>query len=460
MKIKMKKISLFLLLAFFATATFATSSGWVTLFNGKNLDGWKVVNGNADFKVVNAEIVGTSICGSPNSFLATTVNYGDFVLEYEMKMDRGLNSGVQIRSISDPNINNGRVHGYQVECDDSERAWSAGIYDEARRGWLYPLEYNLPGKKAYKKAEWNSYRVECIGNTIRTWLNGVACANLVDGMTATGIIALQVHAIGQNKEEEGKTICWRNIRIKTTGLAAEQKKSDAPEVSYLVNTLTPAEQKGGWKLLWDGKSLTGWVSCKDGGAVQKGWTLRDSELITDLPENKGGGDIVTEKEYKNFVLEVDFLFTPGANSGIKYFIQPNKDGKGFSNVGCEYQVLDDKLHPDAKLGINGDRTLASLYDLIPANSQKFDPAQAVKRSNGVNQWERARIEVRGEKVTHYLNGIKIVAYTRGTPEWKALVATSKFKDFKGFGEFATGHILLQDHGNEVHFRNIKIKELK
>jgi hypothetical protein len=288
----------------------------------------------------------------------------------------------------------------------------------------------------------------------------VPCANLVDDMTPSGLICLQVHGIGQNKAVEGKTISWRNIRIKTTNLAKEQMKTDAPEVSYLKNKLTDTEQKDGWKLLWDGKSLNGWVNAKNGVQPSKGWTIKEDELVANLPDNKGGGDIVTQKEYRNFILEIDFMFTPGANGGIKYFIQPNPDNTGFSSVGCEYQILDDKLHPDAKMGKDGNRTLASLYDLIPANSQKFDPAQAVKRSNGVNQWERARIEVRGEKVTHYLNGIKIVEYTRGTPEWKALVATSKFSKVKGFGEFETGHILLQDHGDEVHYRNIKIRELK
>jgi len=233
-----------------------------------------------------------------------------------------------------------------------------------------------------------------------------------------------------------------------------------PDEKQADNVLTPKEQKEGWLLLWNGKNLDGWVGYRDGAPVAKGWTIRDNELIADLPENKGGGDIVTSKEFKNFILEVDFLYTPGANSGIKYFIQPDESGKGFSNVGCEYQVLDDDLHPDAKLGIDGDRTLASLYDLIKGNAQKFDASKPVKPTNGVNKWNRARIEVRGEKVAHYLNGSKVVEYIRGTPEWRALVATSKFKDHKGFGEFATGHLLLQDHGNEVHYKNIKIKELK
>ena len=180
-------------------------------------------------------------------------------------------------------------------------------------------------------------------------------------------------------------------------------------------------------------------------------------LIPNKGENKGGGDIVTPKKYKNFVLEVDFKITEGANSGIKYFIQ-SEPGKG-NTVGFEFQVLDDARHPDAKLGINGDRTLGSLYDLIPANSQVFDPSQPVKRVNGVGQWNRARIEVRGTKIAHYLNGVKVVEFTRGSQDFKDRIAKSKFSKEPRFGEFEDGYILLQDHGNEVAFRNIKIREL-
>jgi hypothetical protein len=212
------------------------------------------------------------------------------------------------------------------------------------------------------------------------------------------------------------------------------------------NTLTKKEIKKGWVLLWDGKTNTGWHSYNKQGFPQSGWEIKDGTLTVLPPqEAKSGGDIITDKTYKNFELIVDFRYTPGANSGIKYFI----DGK--SNVGCEYQVLDDKLHPDAKLGINGNRTMAGLYDLIPPKN---------KKDNGPDQWNTAKIIVKGNHVEHWLNGQMTVSYERGNEAWRTLVATSKFKDFKGFGEATEGHILLQDHGNKVSYKNIKIREIK
>ena len=256
----MKKLRLIAFFALISSAGFAAQEKWENLFNGKDLTGWSRLNGEAEYKVIKGEIIGTSRINTANSFLCTTQNYSDFILEYEMKMDEGLNSGVQIRSESKKEINDGRVHGYQVECDDSPRAWSAGIYDESRRGWLYPMEYNQPSKKSYKHAQWNKFRVEAIGNSIRTWLNGVPCANLADDMTPTGFIALQVHGIGDKAINAGKTITWRNIRIMTKDLEKNRLTFDknVREVSYLNNTLTKNEQADGWKLLWDGKTNQGW----------------------------------------------------------------------------------------------------------------------------------------------------------------------------------------------------------
>ena len=455
----MKRLFVFIFFIGISPGTFAATGEWEKLFNGKDLNGWERLNGTAEYTIVNGEIVGTSRINSPNTFLATTRIFGDFILEYEMKMDEGLNSGVQIRSESKKDYNNGRVHGYQVECDDSPRAWSAGIYDEARRGWLYPVEYNQAAKKSYKRAQWNKYRVEAIGNSIRTWLNGIPVADVIDDMTPSGFIALQVHSIGKEEANAGKTICWKNIRIMTNKLEANRTpvEKSVVEVSYLNNTLTANEKAKGWKLLWDGKTTAGWRGAAEFIFPKKGWTIEDGMLIVYKGENKGGGDIVTVKKYTNFTLEVDFRITEGANSGIKYFIQ-SEPPKG-NTVGFEYQILDDARHPDAKLGIDGNRTLASLYDLIKPDSKVFDPSQPVKIVNGIGQWNRARIEVNGKKVTHYLNGVKVLEIVRGSQSFKDVIAKSKFLNAPGFGEYGDGYILLQNHGSEVAFRNIKIKEL-
>lgn len=455
----MKKIGTLIIFIILFNHTFAVKGQWENLFNCKNLSGWERINGTAEFTVVKGEIVGTTRINTSNTFLATTRTYGDFILEYEIKMDQGLNSGVQIRSESSKEYSDGRVHGYQVECDDSPRAWSAGIYDESRRGWLYPLEYNQRAKKSYKHGKWNKFRVEAIGNSIRTWLNGVPCANLIDDMTPAGFIALQVHGIGNTETQAGKKICFKNIRIMTKDLEANRTPNDKSvvEVSYLNNTLTSNEKADGWKLLWDGKTTMGWRGADLETFPSKGWTIEDGMLSPNKGGNTGGGDIVTLKKYKNFELEADFKITEGANSGIKYFIQSEPGKK--NTVGFEYQILDDQRHPDAKEGINGDRTLASLYDLVPANSKKLDPSQPVKRVNGIGQWNRARIEVRGNKVAHFLNGVKVLEIAKGSPEFKEAISKSKFSKAPGFGEFEDGYILLQDHGNEVSFRNIKIREL-
>ena len=219
------------------------------------------------------------------------------------------------------------------------------------------------------------------------------------------------------------------------------------------NQLTNKEIKEGWKLLFNGKTSDGWMNAKTMKFPVNGWVIVDGELRVS-PETKkdgGGGDIVTVDKYKNFELSVDFKYTKGANSGIKYFVDTEKNNGSLSGIGCEYQVLDDKNHPDAKAGIAGNRTLAGLYDLIPPKNVK---------DNGIDSWNRATIIVSGNKVQHWLNGQMTLEYERGNQAWKDLVATSKFKTSPGFGEVTEGRILLQDHGNVVSFKNIKIREIK
>jgi mono/diheme cytochrome c family protein len=191
----------------------ARTDGWSELTPDRNLAGWKVKGGTATYQVVDGDVIGTTVPDSPNTFLATERSYGDFVLEFEVLVDSLINSGVQIRSESRPDYQNGRVHGYQIEIDPSDRAWSAGIYDEGRRGWLFDLRGNPAARKAFRRDGWNHYRVEARGPHIRTWLNGVLAADLVDDMTPSGFIALQVHGVG-SRDLVGRQIRWRNLRIR------------------------------------------------------------------------------------------------------------------------------------------------------------------------------------------------------------------------------------------------------
>lgn len=448
----MKKNILFVLLCILAVSV--SAQNWEPLFNGKNLKGWKKLNGKAEYKIVDDAIVGISKMGTPNTFLATTKTYGDFILEFDFKVDDGLNSGVQLRSLSLKDYNNGRVHGYQFEIDPSPRAWSGGIYDEARRGWLYPMTENRAGQKAFKNNAWNTARIEAFGNSIRTWVNGIPCANLWDDVTLNGFIALQVHAIG-SADQEGKTVSWKNLRICTADVEKylTPEVNEAPEVNVIPNTISPREAKAGWKLLWDGSGTEGWRGAKLDAFPAKGWTIEDGilkVLKNDGGESTNGGDIVTTRKYKNFVLKVDFKITEGANSGIKYFVDANLNKGEGSAIGCEYQILDDDKHPDAKLGVNGNRTVGSLYDLIPACKDKPFKKQ---------DFNTAMIIVKGNDVEHWMNNQKIIEYTRNNQMWNALVDYSKYKDWPNFGNAEEGLILLQDHGDEVWFKNIKIKEL-
>lgn len=231
----MFRLSFVLLILWLPITANGQDDGFQPLFNGSNLDGWQQAGGKAIYRVEDGSIVGESVDKTPNSFLCTKKIYRDFELEYEYKCDDLLNSGVQFRSnvytidtFVDINgkpkkIPAGRVHGYQVEIDPNkpDRMWSGGIYDEARRGWLYPGKnggdgpsFTQTGQSTYKPNEWNKVKIRCKGNRIQTWLNGVARADFEDNLTAHGVIALQVHGIGKRKEAIGKTVAWRNIRIK------------------------------------------------------------------------------------------------------------------------------------------------------------------------------------------------------------------------------------------------------
>jgi hypothetical protein len=221
---------------------------------------------------------------------------------------------------------------------------------------------------------------------------------------------------------------------------------------FLVSSFHPKPNPGPWRNLFDGKSTKGWRGAYMSQFPDSGWVVRNGMLVHKSSagkESASGGDIVTEEEFTNFELELEFNISKGGNSGIKYFVVERQPKPAGSAIGCEFQILDDENHPDAKLGKNGNRKAGSLYDLIPA------PAN--KKINPPGNWNKARILVNGPHVEHWLNEKKTVEYEKGTDEFLARIAESKYEIYPFFGKDDKGRILLQDHGDEVAFRNIRIR---
>jgi Domain of Unknown Function (DUF1080) len=235
--------------------------------------------------------------------------------------------------------------------------------------------------------------------------------------------------------------------------AIPQKTNSQTPQSTFINRLTSGEKAAGWRLLFDGKTFNGWRGFHS-DKVPEGWLIEDG-CIKKAPANgmlgRAGGDLITADQFSDFELQIEWKLSSRSNSGIKYLVTESLPPSGRSGVSFEYQVLDDQNHPDAKMGIDGNRTAGALYDLIaPVKERKPKP---------IGQFNQTRIIVRGNHIEHWLNGVKVVEFDRSSADFKQRIAQSKFKNTKGFGEAAKGHILLQDHGDAVWFRSIKIRNL-
>ena len=399
-------------------ATLAASAGesgqaeWQGLFDGQALTGWTQRGGTASYRVEDGQIVGLSVPNTPNSFLCTERHYADFVLEYEFKVDPRLNSGVQIRSNSVPGYQDGRVHGYQIEIDPSERAWTAGIYDESRRGWLCDLKGNEPARRAFRQDEWNRVRVEARGDSLKTWLNGVPAADLRDAVTRSGFIGLQVHG---TQESEPREVRWRNLRIKDLGDPCRQPP------------------KGALVLLDERGDLSAWEHAGQPGTRVK-WRLVDGALEV----TPGAGSIVTRRAFGDCRLHVEFAVDDNRESG-----QANGNSGVYLQGRYEVQILNSAGQEPA------DNSCGAIYGVKPADYNMARPAgewQAYDITFRAPRWDVGGTKLEDARLTVYHNGTRVhdnVEVPSNT----------------GAGRPEAPHdgpLLLQDHGNRVRFRNIWI----
>lgn len=203
-------------------------------------------------------------------------------------------------------------------------------------------------------------------------------------------------------------------------------------------------------VLFNGTSTDAWKDIKSDRLPEHGWVVNDGVLtvLAKTEQQEGGHDIITKEQFSNFELELEVRLSEGANSGVKYMVVDTYPGKKGQYLGLEYQLIDNEKHADALLGRDGNRKMATLYDIFPvAGSLKIYPP---------GKWNKVKIIVDGNHVEHWLNGKKAVEYNRDSDNFKEMVRLSKYNNLENFGGQKQGHILLQGHGNEVSFRNIKI----
>lgn len=385
-----------------------SAPGFVDLYNGRDLEGWRVLGGNCTFEAVGEKIVGTVVVGSPSTYLTTVRDdYADFILTAELFWEVNSNSGVQFRSRERTAGGEKTVYGPQVEMEGfTPRGWSGGIFGQGLSTWLYPLwlEGHREARTALREGEWNRVTVLARGPDIKTWVNGVPTAHWRTEEFLEGFISLQIHS---GKEGE---VHFRKVRVKEL----------APSGSA-------------WVDLFQAGDFSDWTRVK-GEPVSSAWTFEDGVV------HRGGvrpGDIITREDYQDFELRFQWKVSEGGNSGIKYRTR--------GSLGLEYQILDDRGHRD---GANPRNRAAGLYNLYEPNKDK--------RLEPVGEWNHGRILAEGNRIEHWINGHRVVAAEIGSADWNERFAASKYKEHDGFGTWA-GPILLQDHGDAVWFRQVQIR---
>ena len=389
----------------FTIASFTTVNGqdpgFVDLFNGKNLEGWTQRNGTATYRIEGDSIVGKTSEGSPNSFLCTDKLYGDFELKFDVKVDTDLNSGVQIRSQSEGGKPEGRVNGPQVEI--SLDGLAGYVYGESAGGWMTPDSDRKPHQQ-FKDGEWNTYQIVAVGNKIETWINGHQISDLTHEERykshPKGFIGLQVHGVGAGKGPF--EVRWRNLKLR-----------DLTKFTSLYNDkdLTGWKTTGNWLPQQDGSLL---IQPREG---EKGWERYDAYLWS-------------EKKYKNFVLDVEYSYPPGGNSGLYFRVGDRSDPV---KQGIEAQILDSSK----KEGPVGPHDHGGIIGTAAASKNMSRPP---------HEWNRMVVTCIGSHLQVDLNGEQII-------DTQLDQGPMKNRPMEGYSGF-------QDHGepNNIRFRNIRIRE--
>jgi len=419
---------------------------WKVLFDGKSTDAWRGFRRDtfpSKGWVVEDGALKT-ILGGDRCDLITKDRYKDFELELDWRLTPGGNGGL-FYDVAETD-NEAYFTGPEIQIlDDAGHA--DGKDPKRSAGALYDLIAPV-GKTLKPVGEFNHYRIVKNAGHVEHWVNGtkvveyqlgspelaklIAVSKFKDmplfAKQGQGYIAIQHH---------GQEAWYKNIRIRP--LSPVIAGAPAPH-----NVLTASEKRAGWRLLFDGKTTAGWRGFKKTEFPKEGWVVKDG-TIGKLPkgtgDSHGAGDIVTLDAFDDFDLRFEWRIAPGGNSGVKYLVTEDRSGP----IAHEYQLIDDDKHPDAKIGAH--RQTAALYDAFPAKDKLLQP---------VGEFNQSRILVKGNKVEHWLNGKKVLAYELGSDELKAAKAKSKFKDEPGWGTKLKGRILLQDHGDEIAFRDIKI----
>lgn len=352
------QLALFLCLTGTALGQSPSTPPWVPLFDGASMAGWEAHGGAAEYRIQDGVLIGASIPGQPNGFLVSTREVADFELELDLKIDPRLNSGVQIRSaLRERKDGSDFVLGYQVEVDPSERSWSGGIYDESRRGWIHDLAANDAARAAFRRDDWNHYRILCEGPRIRTWVNGVAAADLIDAETIRGILALQVHGVGSDPDAAGREVHWRNIRMRDLGAHA-------------------------WTPMFDGKTLEGWTARGPGR-----WTVEDGVLLGESDaEEAGHGILLSQTGADDFTLRIEYRAVRG-NSGLYFRCDPVDRRVGVH--GFQAEIDPDPSAPNGGLYETGGRGWVSR----PVKS-KFRPGK----------WNTMTVHAEGPRILVWING--------------------------------------------------------